>query len=92
MCHCKVYHASHSISRQAEDGLAVGVDVVGELFGHAVDGDGIEVVEPSGLAPTYQIINQYQFPAHFPSIYIVAAQSADISVTHPYVCDLLQWE
>ena len=49
MCHCRVYLSSHPISLQTEDGLAVGVDVVGELFVLAVL-DGLAVVVPSGLA------------------------------------------
>ena len=56
MCHCRVYLSSHPISLQAEDGLAEGVDVVGELFGLAVNGDGIAVVEPSRLAPGVDVV------------------------------------
>ena len=37
---------------------AVGVDVVGDLFGIAVDGDGIAVVEPSGLAPGVDAVGE----------------------------------
>ena len=58
MCHCRVYHSSHHISLQAEDGLAVGVDVVRELFGLAVDGDEIAVVVPSGLAPGVDVVGE----------------------------------
>ena len=58
MCHCRVYHSSHPFSLQAEDGLAVGVDVIGELFGLAVDGDGIAVVEPTGLASGVDVVGE----------------------------------
>ena len=34
----------------------MGVDVVGELFWLAVNGDGIAVVEPSRLAPKVDVV------------------------------------